>query len=100
MDFTADGRLTITYDDARPKGAGSGMVFDGTVVYEITTSDGRMSFDLIEDDLDVTASGMPVAAGPGTSAVDYTCEGDTFTESGNGMDAEYRRADGVSLSTP
>ena len=40
--FTEDGHLTITYDQARAGGAG--MVFDGTVVYDVRTSEGRMTF--------------------------------------------------------
>ena len=91
MTFAKDGRLTIVYEDSRPKGAGSGMVFDGTVVYDVGTSEGRMTFDLVEDDLDVTMMGSPIPSTPGTQPVDYTCEGDTFTETSAVIDAEYRR---------
>lgn len=91
MTFGDDGRLTIVYDDARPKGAGSGMVFDGTVVYDVETHDGKMSFDLVENGLEVALMGSPIPASPGTQPVDYTCQGDTFTETSAQMDAEYRR---------
>jgi hypothetical protein len=91
MTFGDDGRLTIVYENSRPKGAGAGMVFDGTVVYEVETRDGEMTFDLVENSLEVTLMGSPIPATPGSQPVDYTCEGDTFTETSAQMDAEYRR---------
>lgn len=91
MTFDEDGRLTITYDNAQPQGAGSGMVFDGTVVYDVETADGRMSFDIVSNDLTVSMHGMPLPSTPGVSAVQYTCAADTFTEKSAAVDAEYRR---------
>lgn len=91
MDFTEDGRLTVSYDQARPKGAGQGWAFDGRVVDDVTTSDGSMSFDLVEDDLSLTVDGVPTDTSPGVGSVSYTCAGDTMTQTSSGLDATYRR---------
>ncbi len=89
MTFGTDGRLTTTYDDARPKGAGAGWVFDGTVVYDVTTSGSTMSFTLVRDGLTVTGPSGDLP--PGTGDVQYTCSGDTFTQTATGLDATFTR---------
>ena len=59
--------------------------------------DGLLASGLVEDDLDVTMLGSPIPSTPGTQPVDYTCEGDTFTETSAVIDAEYRRLPRVRL---
>lgn len=85
--FTEDGHLTITYDQARAGGAG--MVFDGTVEYRVTTSNGTMSFELLRNGL--TLDPPNPMAQPGTGSVRYTCSESTFTQSVPGFTSDYER---------
>lgn len=87
--FDESGRHVVTYDEVEarlttPAGA-SALVFDGTVVYQVALSGSRMSFTLESAKGSMTVrpeQGKEEVRDlqPGTGAVTYTCDGDTYTE--------------------
>ena len=87
--FDATGRHVVTYDEVEARlttpGGTSALVFDGTVVYRVALSGSRMSFTLESAKGSMTVrpeQGKEEVRDlqPGTGAVTYTCEGDTYTE--------------------
>ena len=87
--FDESGRHVVTYDEVEARlttpGGTSALVFDGTVVYRVALSGSRMSFTLESAKGSMTVrpeQGKEEVRDlqPGTGAVTYTCEGDTYTE--------------------
>ena len=87
--FDESGRHVVTYDEVEATlttpGGTSALVFDGTVVYRVALSGSRMSFTLESAKGSMTVrpeQGKEEVRDlqPGTGAVTYTCEGDTYTE--------------------
>lgn len=87
--FDATGRHVVTYDEVVASltvgDAKSAITFDGTVVYQVALSGPQMSFSLESADGSMTVQPERGAKEvrdlqPGTGAVTYTCEGDTYTE--------------------
>ena len=87
--FDESGRHVVTYDEIEARlttpGGTSALVFDGTVVYRVALSGSRMSFTLESAKGSMTVrpeQGKEEVRDlqPGTGAVTYTCEGDTYTE--------------------
>lgn len=87
--FDESGRHVVTYDEVEARlttpGGTSALVFDGTVVYLVALSGSRMSFTLESAKGSMTVrpeQGKEEVRDlqPGTGAVTYTCEGDTYTE--------------------
>ena len=87
--FDESGRHVVTYDEVEATlttpGGTSALVFDGTVVYLVALSGSRMSFTLESAKGSMTVrpeQGKEEVRDlqPGTGAVTYTCEGDTYTE--------------------
>lgn len=87
--FDESGRHVVTYDEVEARlttpGGTSALVFDGTVVYRVALSGSRMSFTLESATGSMTVrpeQGKEEVRDlqPGTGAVTYTCEGDTYTE--------------------
>ena len=88
-DIGESGRHVVTYDEVEATlttpGGTSALVFDGTVVYRVALSGSRMSFTLESAKGSMTVrpeQGKEEVRDlqPGTGAVTYTCEGDTYTE--------------------
>ncbi len=101
MEFTSDGTQTVTYDgDEGTITTAQGplpAVFDGVVTYRTSTSDGTMSFELVEADGTVTvtsANGEEKTEDlkPGTGDVQYTCDGDSFRQEADGYLSVYEKS--------
>lgn len=94
------GRQTITYDQApavlsTDQGQGS-AIFDGTVVYQASTSGSTMSFQLLSAEgnitLELAGASQEQALQPGAGDVSYTCDESAFTQEASGFSASYERA--------
>lgn len=101
MDVDEGGRQTITYDaasaDMGTSGSQGTAVYDGTVVYQVATSGGTMSFELLSSEGTITltpADGEPRTQDlqPGTGPVRYTCEDSRLTQEADGFRAVYERS--------
>lgn len=100
LEITPDGTETVTYDGTPARleleAAGGEAVFEGTVTYDVSTSGGTMSFTLGEVDGSLTvrlADGQESEQElqPGSGPVQYTCEGDTFTQTATGYRSVMER---------
>lgn len=98
--ITADGRQTITYDEAEAtvttEVGALPAVFEGVVEYQVTTSGETMSFELLSSDGTVTVRAPggqeqveDLQAGAG--AVGYSCDESSFSQSAAGFEATYER---------
>ncbi len=86
----ANRRMVVSYDKAAASGI-EGLVFDGTVEYTVATQAGTMSFTLVRNDGTLSAGGTETPLTPGVSDVQYTCQGDTFTEKQGGFSTTLER---------
>ena len=101
MTFEADGTQTITYDASEATVTADvgalPAVFDGTVVYQASTSGSTMSFQLVQAEGTVTvlrpdgevAEEKPIE--PGTGDVSYTCDETTFVQTATGYRSAYEK---------
>lgn len=98
--ISADGTETVTYG-SRPATATTDkgraqVTYAGTVVYGVSTNGDRMSFELRTADGTITvaaegAQPTSEALKPGTGAVTYTCDADTFVQEAQGYRSVMER---------
>ncbi len=101
IEFGPDGRQTITYDASQAtittEVGALPAVFEGSVVYDATTSGSTMSFELVSADGTVTIIGpdgevveeRPLE--PGTGDVSYACDETDFVQEAEGFRSAYER---------
>ena len=100
LEIDGSGTQTVRYDGAEAameaSGSSGSAVYDGTVVYRVSTSDGSMSFELVSSEGTITvtpAQGEPQVRDlqPGTGTVRYTCDDTRLTQESEGFRAVYER---------
>lgn len=101
IEFGPDGRQTITYDSSQAtittQVGALPAVFEGSVVYQASTSGSTMSFELVSADGTVTIVGPDGEVAeerplePGTGDVSYACDETDFVQEAEGFRSAYER---------
>ncbi|MGJ7439581.1 hypothetical protein [Aquipuribacter sp. MA13-6] len=99
--FGPDGRQTITYESSQAtittEVGALPAVFEGSVVYDATTSGSTMSFELLSADGTVTVLGPDGEVAeerplePGSGDVSYACDETDFVQEAEGYRSAYER---------
>ncbi len=101
VEITPDGTETVTYDGTPAQlsveAAEGEAIMKGTVTYAVSTSGGTMSFQLkdVDGTLTIRAAGKDSEQElkPGSGPVQYTCDGDSFTQTATGYRSVMERVE-------